>query len=269
MRFQTVSAGGFSNFARNYLSHFSPSFLVSNGDTNLRSQQAGFGELYLLDIPLIVLGLLYVLKRKGKANWLLLAILLASPIPAAITRESPHALRAITMAPIIAIICSMGAFYLGDIVPKYRNYIFLGLIVLYLGFFESYAQAFFETYPADSSQDWQYGYKKLFSDYADEIAGAEKVIISDEHAQPYIFAAFYGKYDPASFQEKAVRNSQDKWGASSVSGFDKFVFKKIEEKDLTAGTLVFATAKDKPSFSVPNSEIRFLDGSGAFWVYLR
>jgi len=162
----------------------------------------------------------------------------------------------------------LGMFYLGDIVPRYRNYIFLGLIVLYLGFFESYAQAFFETYPEKTSQDWQYGYNKLFSDYAEEIARADKVIISDEYAQPYIFAAFYSKYDPASFQEKAVRNSPDKWGASSVSSFDKFVFKKTEEKDLAPGTLVFATQKDKLSLE-PISEIRFLDGSGAFWVYLR
>jgi len=267
-RFQTVAAGSLSGFARNYISHFSPSFLITGGDTNPRSQQPGFGELYLLDIPLVFLGLLYFLKRKDKINWLLLFILLASPVPAAITRESPHALRAITMAPIITIICSLGAFYLGDIVPRYRNYIFLVTVVLYLGFFESYAQAFFETYPEKTSQDWQYGYQKLFSDYAEEIARADKVIISDEYAQPYIFAAFYSKYDPASFQEKAVRNSPDKWGASSVSSFDKFVFKKTEEKDLAPGTLVFATQKDKLSLE-PISEIRFLDGSGAFWVYLR
>lgn len=266
-RFQTVAAGGLSNFARNYLSHFSPSFLITKGDTNPRSQQPGFGELYLLDIPLIVFGLLYVLKRKNKLNWLLLFILLASPIPAAITRESPHALRAITMASTLAITSSLGAFYLGAIVPKYRNYIFLGLIVLYLGFFESYGETFFNSYVARSSQDWQYGYEKLFSEYAEEIAGADKVIISDEYAQPYIFAAFYSKYDPASFQKSAVRNSPDKWGASSVAGFDKFVFKKVEEKDLKPGTLVFATEKDKPFLSVPISEIKFLDGSDAFWVY--
>lgn len=267
VRFQTVSAGGFPNFARNYLSHFSPSFLITEGDTNPRSQQPGYGELFLLDIPLILLGLIYILKKKNKQNWLLLLILLVSPIPAAITRESPHALRAITMAPLFAVICSLGAFYLGDIVPRYRNYIFLGLTILYLGFFENYAGAYFDKYSVNTSDDWQYGYKQLFTDYADEIAKAGKAIISDEYAQPYIFAIFYGKYDPKAFQEKAVRNSPDKWGASSVASFDKFVFKKIEEKDVAPGTLVFATEKDKPSFLRPTSEIKFLDGSSAFWVF--
>src|SRR3990172_3473940 len=123
VRFQTVATDSLSGFARNYISHFSPGFLIIGGDTNPRSQQPGFGELYLLDIPLVFLCLLYFLKKKCKLNYLLLFILLASPVPAAITRESPHALRAITMAPIIAIISSLGMFYLGDIVPRYRNYI--------------------------------------------------------------------------------------------------------------------------------------------------
>lgn len=267
IRFRTLAAGGALDFARNYMSHFSPNFLFMAGDANPRSQIPDRGELYLIDGILVILGALYILRSKKKLESLPLLFLLLAPIPAALTRESPHALRAITMAPFFAIIASFGIFYLADIAPKYKNYIFIGLVIVYLGFFGNYLQAFFKTYVGQSSREWQYGFKKLFSDYGSEIAKADKVVISDEYAQPYIFALFYEKYDPTRFQKEAVRNTPDKWGASSVTSFGKFTFKKIEAKDLTPGALVFATAKDKPAKAAPISEIKFLDATTAFWVY--
>jgi hypothetical protein len=52
-----------------------------------------------------------------------------------------------------------------------------------------------------------------------------------------------------------------------VAGVDKFVFKKIEARDLVDGSLVLATQKDKITSARAQAEIKFPDGATAFWVY--
>ena len=132
-RLQAVSTTS-STFFKNYLSHFSPDFLILYGDKNLRSQQEDFGQIYLPELILFLLGFIYIIGRKSKFSFLALFLLLIGPIPAAITKESPHALRAISMIPFISIISAQGVHNLGKIVKK--RYIFnLTIITIFFGFF--------------------------------------------------------------------------------------------------------------------------------------
>lgn len=61
---------------KNYLSHFSPNFLFLKGDPNPRSQIPGHGQLYLFEIPLILFGLVAIIKSKKILYFLPLATLL-------------------------------------------------------------------------------------------------------------------------------------------------------------------------------------------------
>ena len=117
-RLQTV--GGISNSAivKNYLSHFRPYFLFISGDGNLRHQQSGFGQLYLPELVLLLSGFVYILRNKSKYTFLPVLLILLGAIPAAITKESPHGLRALSMVPFIHIISAMGAIYFGQILRK-------------------------------------------------------------------------------------------------------------------------------------------------------
>ncbi len=216
-RLQTVSTTS-SSFIKNYLSHFSPDFLIVHGDKNLRSQQANFGQLYLPELALLLLGILYALRSKSKYKLLPVILLLLGPVPAAITKESPHALRSISMVPFISILTAMGASY-------FKKYLIL--VLIFLAFFINYFVNFLYVYPDQSSADWQYGYKqslqqlrcckKIDADY-------NRIFVSDKEGQPYIFALFYLNYDPDNFRAEVVRNSVDKWGASTVKSFGKFEF---------------------------------------------
>lgn len=218
-RLQTVSSTS-SDFVKNYLSHFSFDFLIIRGDKNLRSQQSGFGQLYLPELILLPLGFIYIIKSKLKYRFLPLVLLLLGPIPAAITKESPHALRSLSMVPFISIISVMGAFY----IKKY-----LILVFIFLAFFINYFINFLIVYPVQSVTDWQYEYKKIYADFGDRIDKSDKVFISDKYAQPYIFTLFYLKYDPDQFRREVVRNSVDQWGFSTVKKFGKFEFRKFPE----------------------------------------
>ena len=266
-RLQVVGSPS-STFLKNYLSHLNLSFLFISGDKNLRSQQANFGQLYLLDVFLLPLGFLYMISKRGKLNYLILYLLLIAPIPAAITKESPHALRVIALVPILSIISAIGLINIKRDLPV-KNLIIGGIVLISLAFFANYFNNFLGVYPTQSSAEWQYGYKKIYTEYAKQFSEYDQVIISDEYAQPYIFALFYLKYDSNKFRKTVVRNSIDQWSFSLVSNFDKFKFGKIKNlvnKDIK-NALIFVSEKEKLPTLTPINSIKFLNGEIAFWVY--
>lgn len=227
-RFQAVGEVSIQTVVKNYLSHFNPYFLFIKGDNNLRHQQLDFSQLYLLELILIILGLISIVKSRFKYKWLPVILIFLSPIPAAITKESPHALRSLSIVPFIHIISAMGVFYLMQFFKK-RILINLTLLVIFLIYFANYFIKFLTVYPLKAANDWQLNYKKIFTDPKLQL-NEDKIYISDKNGQPYIFALFYLKYDPVKFRMEVVRNSVDKWGFSTVKKFGKFEFGEINEK---------------------------------------
>lgn len=243
-RLQAVGTVDTPTFIKNYLSHFSPDFLL-NGDKNLRHQQKGFGQVYFPELILLFLGFLYIMGSKSKHKLLPILLLLIGPIPASLTRESPHALRAISTTPFIHLISALGVIQLMKYFPK--KYLVMPVtLTIFLTFFINYFSNFINIYPVQSSKEWQYGYKKIFTDYKDDFQKYDRVIITDQYAQPYIFALFYLKYDPEKFRLEVVRNSVDQWGFSTVKKFGKFEFGRIEEllKDGNGKTLIFESKNE-------------------------
>lgn len=221
-RLQNVGGVAGLTVIKNYFSHFNPYFLFIQGDNNLRHQQKGFGQLYFPELILLILGILY-LTRKSKLVSLPLVLLLLGPIPASLTKESPHALRAISMVPFIAILSAMGIANIKKYLPQ-KYFVELVTLVIFLSFFFNYFKSFITVYPNESSDAWQYGYKKIFTDPKLQSGTINRISISDRDGQPYIFALFYLKYDPEKFRNEVVRNPVDKWGFSTVKKFGKFEF---------------------------------------------
>ncbi len=251
-------------FGRNYLDHLNPKLLFIKGDPNPRSQVPGFGQIFWIDLPMLILGLTFVFKHLRHKNYFLpLILLLIAPIPAALFKESPHALRAILMAPALSIISALGLAFLYKKMPK------VSILVsgVYLVFFGVYFYNFSNSYSQKTSKDWQYGYKLIFDQYRGEFANFDHVIISDQEAQPYIFVLYYLKYDPTKFIKEANYNPVSNWGFSTVRSFDNFIFEKIDAQKFPNGKLlVFSTPQEKIN-SVPVKQIKNLDGSLAFNVY--
>lgn len=217
-RYAQVKVSDIRDFVSNYFSHFSPGFLFFKGDANPRSQIPGRGQLYLLDLPFLILGFWTIYKSKKLLLYLPLVALILAPIPAALTRESPHALRALLAAPACAMITSLGMIYLSK---KFRGHagLFLAVtITVYLILFGVYFKAFLTRYSRETADAWQYQYEVIF-------AKQKSGVVTDQYAQPYIFALYYLKYPPEKFRETVKYNPVDNWGFSLVSSFDGFQFK--------------------------------------------
>ena len=213
-----LQAVGSKNIVQNYIKNFSLSYLFVSGDTNPRSQMPDTSQLYYLDILFLVLGIIYILKNKN--YYLILILLIIAPIPAAITRENPHALRAILMSPILSIISAFGIYYFSTFYKKFTYPILIGIVALYLLSFENYMYKFGTQYNTLSSSAWQIEYKEIFEK---QRSGC----VSDQYAQPYIFALFYQKIDPKYFISTRVLNPVSDWGFSTVYSFGDYTFPKI------------------------------------------
>lgn len=218
-RFAQVEVSGKLAFVKNYFSHFDPKFLFINGDSNPRSQIPGHGQLYWFEIPLILAGLVAIFKSKKAIYYLPLITLLIAPIPAALTKESPHALRSLLAAPSFAIITALGIMILRENFKKVGGVILFIVVAAYYLSFELYMTDFITKYPKETASDWQYQYKEIF-------LHQKSGIVTDKYAQPYIFALYYLKYPPEKFRNEVKFNPVSDWGFSTVKSFNGFQFVK-------------------------------------------
>jgi hypothetical protein len=96
-----------------YASHFDLTFLFTRGDADRRNHPTGFGQLSLIDLPLVVAGALLALlagwSRRpsgvGAPRWgVVIAWLAVAPLPAAFAVAGADAARSIGMVPALALL---------------------------------------------------------------------------------------------------------------------------------------------------------------------
>ena len=271
-------------FGQNYLSHFSLNFLFINGGDNYQFNVQGKGLLYPVDLVLILLGLYYLFKnRREKFSQLLFIWLFLAPITASLTRESPHALRSITMLPVPMILSALGIYVASGWLNKNKATKTTSLILLvlvYAMFGLSYYKAYFNDYTKNYSQAWQYGYKETVNYIKNNYNNYDQIIITKKYGEPHEFLLFYWSWNPDKYRNdpKLVRYTQSGW--YWVDGFDKFIFvndwdiPKNENKgwkteqdkpiDVTSKTLLITSPNMYPQGWKKLETINFLDNKPAF-----
>ncbi|MBI2066361.1 glycosyltransferase family 39 protein [Candidatus Woesebacteria bacterium] len=271
------------SFIRNYLSHFSFGFLFTKGGTHYQFSVPGHGLIYTINILFFVLGLYHLLTNRTRESFLLLIWFLLSPIPSSLTREAPHALRAITMLPIPMIVSALGFFYFLEKTEKLkvsRGTLTPVYLILLIVFAENYFKTYFLDYRRSYSWAWQYGYKEVV-DYAKEnYIGYDKIIVTKKYGEPHEFFLFYWSWDPDKYRDdpNLIRFHQSDW--YWVDRFDKFYFvndweiPKIEggrwkiesgeEIPVSNKSLLITSPSNYPPGWVLLKTIGFLDGKPAF-----
>ncbi len=181
-----------SIFTRNYLSFFSPDFLFLKGDPILRHSTGQFGVFYPFLLPFILYGAYrFFLTAKPKARHLFLVWILASPLPAAITKDgSGYLLRVITLLPFLTYFAALGITdSLSWLKTKWLRLLYvLGLSLV--GIYSAYAFFFsyFHVYPyqLETARSYEYGFKAL-SDFQVEHDGASLLIVWSYYYPQYHF----------------------------------------------------------------------------------
>lgn len=203
-------------FISGYLTHFSPKFLFVAGDNQGRHSVPGMGELYAFQAPLVLLGLVSLIKNKSKGTLLILLMLLLSAVPPAAATPTPHALRGIIFAPVWSIVSAFGlTWILGTkIKTLYEKAILLFMSVVAFYNLVTYFHLYYVHYPKEKAYDWQDGFKEMMT-YVSSIQDSYgSVAITKYYGFPYIYTLFYTKYHPSKY----IPQSENK------DAFDKYEF---------------------------------------------
>lgn len=239
-------------FAGHYLDHFKPDFLFAHGDINPRLSVRDFGEMYWFDLPLLIFGLIYLLRHKSQASVVLLVWLLVAPIPAAFAKQTPHALRILNILPVPQIISALGFIWIAG---KWRWLKYLVCTVIVISFY-LYLQSYYFEYPKKYAADWQYGYKQMVTYVKTIENNYDHIFVTNHYGRPYIYLLFYDQYDPRKYW--ANRDAgRDRFGFWEVRSFDKYVFFQPDRK--TGRWLYILSPEEKGS--------KLIKDLGEFQIY--
>lgn len=223
---------GVRDVTNRYFSQLSPEYLISRGDTNWRFGFKNLGLITPLEYILIFIGLYYLFLNKNKYRFVVLLLMLISPIPNALTWQDASIIRTYTMIFPLILIVSFGAYYFFvDLLRQLGRLsgpiALFSILVLFGFYFYNNWDIYFNHYPkrAVVVRAWQCGYKELVQYVQSNYQQFDSFRITDRHGQPYIYFLHYMQYDPGKYQTQAKISAPDKYGFGQIDSFDKFSFK--------------------------------------------
>lgn len=232
-------------FADNWLSHYHGEFLFISGDEIQRNKVPETGLMNYYSMFLIPLGLWLLIKNTNKEILFIISWLLIAPVAAALTFQSPHALRAQNMLIPLVIISAYAA---AKVTKSRLGFYLLAIVVLWS--FSRYQLMYWAHMAKEYPFSSQYGVKQLVEYVSEHETEYENIYVSDRYDQPYILFLFYTKYPPEKFQNKHNLTTPDQFGFSTVSEYDKYHFQTInydELRPIAGKSLIIGTDEQIPN----------------------
>jgi len=255
-----------------YFNHYSTDFLFFTGDwQNPRHSPPYHGMMLLASIVTIPVGLFNLFRRFDKNRALVLLWLLLAPLPAALSRDQVHAVRALYLSVPLIILAALGV---ASLYEKFSKKALVILIFSYIVSFLLFVDAEFVHLPELQARQWGYGYKQMALEI-DKIADDSTVFVEQSYNQPYIYYLFYSQYDPLEYQNA---NSFKESGNADVGLVEKVgnvYFQDLNWGEIyatdnsylivSAVTLPLNKISQTPKLSL-SKEIDYPDGTAAFYV---
>ena len=268
--------------AERYLIYFSPKMLFIDGDYSQRHKVPDLGALYYFSVVLIPLGLIYLVRLKRRESKVVLLWLMLSSLPAVFSRDLVSLVRALNMVAPWIILEAIGAWWfvewLKDNKGNRMNWGNLGSIfmtIIILVNFIIFIDRYFIHAPFEYSKYWLYGYRQVYDQINKmDLSAYDKVVMSDEYGQPYIYYLFYTKYPPEKFQKQIVlvQESPDVGTVRSIDNVEfrhiRWPFERGDKNSLFIGSKEELPDQDVLPFNEFNliKDINFLNGEHAFRI---
>ncbi len=257
-----------------YKLHFTPEYLFLSGDQNPRNSPKKFGEFYLLDAPLLIVGLVSLLIFRSKITLIILCWLFLAPLPSSLVSGAPSANRALFMMGSLPLIAALGA---GSILGWFKKKIKLLVLLFFLVILGvqvyTFLRFYYNVYPGKDQHDWQYGMRQIV-EYVKVHPEYSQVYMTDIRSQPYVFFLFYLKIPLPEYLNTVIYNNKvESKSFSSVSAFDRYYFGGWDpiESFPNKGVLYIVTPsqydglRHKLLFDI-KKVIYYLNGSDAFYL---
>jgi 4-amino-4-deoxy-L-arabinose transferase-like glycosyltransferase len=233
-------------YLKHYFDNFTGRFLFTHGDVNPRLNPQDMGELYPVELPLIVIGILYLVKKKEKALLPLFLWMAIVPIPAGAAKETPHALRILSILPAYQILVGYGLYQIIQKFKYLKTTSFLAVGLLFAASLFYVLHIYFIHFPANWSGEWQYGYKEMVRFVLDNEYKYDSVFVTEALGRPYIYFAFYKPYTQVEYNAARVE-TKDTFGFYNVTSLGKISFGSMHPEKLPGKILYVGTTDDTPS----------------------
>lgn len=153
----------------NYFEVFSTNFLFLYGDTTSSAVRLGVlsrGVMYLIELPLLILGLYYLFRRGPTLGRnVIMAGLLTAPLASTFVSGKSYVFRNLTMTPFLAIIVGCGIYAGYLLIREYpsvlRKALSIGFLVVYSIFTLSYLYQYHYRYSVYGAEAWTRGNREV------------------------------------------------------------------------------------------------------------
>lgn len=265
-------------FTRDYLKHyfdnFSGRFLFTHGDVNPRLSIQELGMLNIWELPLLLTGGYFLVIQRHKSLLVFAPWMLVATLPAGTARETPHALRTLSVLPIYQIIAAYGLYegiqVLRNKLPEKKLvtlfYSFFILLFTFAFFF--YLHHYYIHYPIRWSGEWQYGYREMVSYVYSVKNDFDHIFVTEELGRPYIYFLFYGKI-PAERFVKNREAQKDAFGFWEIKKWENITFGLKDAQSTPGRVLVVSTQANIQGGFSKVKEIRNLSGDIVFVIAVK
>ena len=192
----------FTETMGNYLSAFNPEILFSFGEASEILSLRQWGFLYLLDLPLIIIGGYQLYKKRRKEALLLFGFVIISPFTVAIS-DRTYVARAALLFPTLLVFAGYGAYKVLSglsktpaVLPRFLVIMFsFAYVFSVLGFLYQYHVR----YPVYAKEIW-FDSEKQVSQFIIDNPAKLTVVSTPEVKDTFMQYFFYGHLDPVQSQ---------------------------------------------------------------------
>jgi len=224
----------FKILAKKYFWGLAPNYLFNEGELGYdHFMIAGHAFMYLVDLPLILVGLYFLFKRKLGAGLFLVGIILILPItPVVSNYATTYALRSGLTYPILAGIAGIGVYKIVNLFKK-KKLVVIGLTVMYAASLINFEVMYWYRNPFERSVGFVF-YEREVARYLNLInKGSEIQVTTNTPVDViYEYAVFTGKINNKEFVKEMNMAISD--GTYLVDGikFTKTCPQKIDDKKI-------------------------------------
>jgi 4-amino-4-deoxy-L-arabinose transferase-like glycosyltransferase len=208
-------------FVTNYFEYFTGQFLFLKGGKPVWYQIPNMGLLYLIELPFIIAGFVYLMSQKKILAFVPLVWMLVAPMTASITTDDvPNINRVIVLFPIFEIYATVGFFALLDAIPKRYKLGGVALVVFALLINTGYFYHQYVVHGKTHTTQFRFnGFKELVLTLnAENPTSYDSIIVTKTQGGIYPHFLFFTKYDPATYQKDGSQKDKN------YQGFGPYIF---------------------------------------------
>jgi len=192
-----------------YSSYFSPRYLFGLGDPGPRSSYPDLAPFLWWQLPFWLIGIFWLFKKSKKEEkqlkFLVILMMIISPIPASITKDPFSSIRALPLAFPLLVLMAIG---IDKCLEKFKFFGEIGLLILLIWSMGRIYLPIFKFNDYFRGTSWDEGIEEMVNEIKDEDL---PVVVDNTRGEIYSQILFFTQADPKKYQEENFEVSKESY----------------------------------------------------------